>query len=158
MSAPRDLILVHHWPDWYPPAAQATPLNFAAARLKNMDMAGRMTACNMGIEAGARVAMIAPDETTFQFIQDRDMAPKGQVWERAKAHWLNLRSDADAVFERELQFDAADIEPQITWGTSPERTCCASTVVVPQAVNAHQAARPGIHWPATRHQADGRND
>ncbi len=110
-------------------------IEFCGSAFENMDMAGRMTACNMGIEAGARVAMIAPDETTFQFIQDRDMAPKGQVWERAKAHWLNLRSDADAVFERELQFDAADIDPQITWGTSPEDVLRVDSVV-PQAVNA----------------------
>ncbi|WGK69369.1 3-isopropylmalate dehydratase large subunit [Candidatus Haliotispira prima] len=95
-------------------------IEFTGSVFENMNIAGRMTVCNMGIEAGARVAMFAPDEETFRFLQDRDMAPKGAAWDQARTFWLSLKTDDDAVFDRELQFDAADIEPQVTWGTSPE--------------------------------------
>ena len=95
-------------------------IEFAGSVFENMNIAGRLTVCNMGIEAGARVAMIAPDQVTLNYLKGRDMTPKGQTWEQAKAHWLSLRSDDAAAFDRELQFHAADIEPQVTWGTSPE--------------------------------------
>ncbi len=95
-------------------------IEFAGSVFENMSIAGRMTVCNMGIEAGARVAMVAPDQTIFNYLKERAMSPKGQEWEQAMAHWLSLKTDDDAVFDKELQFDAADIEPQVTWGTSPE--------------------------------------
>ena len=82
-------------------------------------MEGRLTLCNLSIEMGARGGMIAPDDVTFAYIRDREYAPKGDDWDRAVAHWRTLRSDDDAVFDREIRFDAADIEPMITYGTNP---------------------------------------
>ena len=107
-------------------------IEFAGSVFENMSIAGRMTVCNMGIEAGARVAMVAPDETIFNYLKERTMSPKGQNWEQAMAHWLSLKTDDDAVFDRELQFNAADIEPQVTWGTSPEDVLNINGIV-PQA-------------------------
>ncbi len=95
-------------------------IEFSGSVFEEMSIAGRMTVCNMGIEAGARVAMVAPDEVTFHFLEGRDMAPKGTQWQQAVEFWRSLRSDEDAQFDRELHFDAAGIESQVTWGTSPE--------------------------------------
>jgi 3-isopropylmalate/(R)-2-methylmalate dehydratase large subunit len=83
-------------------------------------MEGRMTVCNMTIEAGARAGLIAPDETTFRYLQGRPMAPKGAAWEQAVAYWRTLPSDAGAVYDREVRLSAGDIAPLVTWGTSPE--------------------------------------
>jgi 3-isopropylmalate/(R)-2-methylmalate dehydratase large subunit len=85
-----------------------------------MSMAERMTLCNMSIEAGARVGLIAPDAETFAYLRDRPMAPKGEMLERALAYWRTLPSDPDAVFDRELTLDVSLVEPHVTWGTSPE--------------------------------------
>jgi 3-isopropylmalate/(R)-2-methylmalate dehydratase large subunit len=82
-------------------------------------MEGRMTICNMSIEAGARAGMIAPDETTFAYVQGRDHAPTGADWDAAVAHWRTLRTDDDAEFDAEVVLDAADVEPFVTWGTNP---------------------------------------
>ena len=95
-------------------------IEFAGSTIENMDVAGRMTMCNMGIEAGARVSMVAPDSTSCTYLEGRDMVPKGRLWEQAKHYWLSLKSDPDALFDIKLQFNATDIEPQVTWGTSPE--------------------------------------
>ena len=84
-----------------------------------MSMEGRMTVCNMSIEMGARGGMIAPDETTFAYINGRDQAPKGAAWDKALAYWKTLKTDARAIFDLEYNFDAADIEPMITYGTNP---------------------------------------
>ncbi len=92
---------------------------YAGEVFENMSMEGRMTVCNMSIEMGARGGMIAPDQTTFDYINGRDKAPKGEAWDKALAYWKTLKTDADAVFDKELVFDAADIEPQITYGTNP---------------------------------------
>jgi 3-isopropylmalate/(R)-2-methylmalate dehydratase large subunit len=78
-----------------------------------------MTICNMSIEAGARAGLIAPDQTTFDFLQGRPHAPQGADWDAAVAHWATLKSDADAVFDREVHIDAASLTPYVTWGTNP---------------------------------------
>lgn len=95
-------------------------IEFAGSVFREMSMAGRLTVCNMGIEAGARVAMVAPDETTFSFLKGRGKVPQGEMWDRALAYWQTLRSDEDAKFDSDLVFRAEDIEPQVSWGTSPE--------------------------------------
>ncbi|MCX8101835.1 MAG: 3-isopropylmalate dehydratase large subunit [Geminicoccaceae bacterium] len=95
-------------------------IEYAGSVLRALSMEGRMTICNMSIEAGARAGLVAPDEKTFAYLQGRPMAPKGAAWEAAVAYWRTLPSDPDAVFDREVVLDAATIEPQVTWGTSPQ--------------------------------------
>ncbi len=95
-------------------------LEFAGEAIRSLSMEGRMSLCNMAIEAGARCGMIAVDDVTLDYVKDRPYAPKGALWEQAVAVWSQLRSDDDAVFDRELVLDAADIAPQVSWGTSPE--------------------------------------
>lgn len=92
---------------------------YAGDVFENMSMEGRMTVCNMSIEMGARGGMIAPDETTFAYLKDKPFAPKGEEWEQKVAYWKTLPSDADAIFDEEIEFDAADIYPMITFGTNP---------------------------------------
>jgi len=94
-------------------------IEYAGPAIRSLSMEGRMTVCNMSIESGARGGLIAPDETTFSYIRGREFAPKGADFDRAVSYWKTLVSDDDAVFDRELQFDAADIEPMITYGTNP---------------------------------------
>ncbi len=95
-------------------------IEFAGSAIRGLDMAGRMTICNMSIEAGARAGLIAPDETTFAYVRDRPFAPRGEAFERAVAYWRTLASDPDAAYDREVVLDAAMIAPMVTWGTSPE--------------------------------------
>jgi 3-isopropylmalate/(R)-2-methylmalate dehydratase large subunit len=83
-------------------------------------MEGRMTVCNMTIEAGARVGLFAPDETTFEYLKGRPKSPKAGAWETAIEYWKTLTTDEGAVFDEEIVMDASDIQPQVTWGTSPE--------------------------------------
>ena len=87
--------------------------------IRELDMASRMTICNMSIEGGARAGLIAPDETTFDYIKGRTYAPKGEAWDMAVAHWRTLKTDSDAVFDRELTLDASALEPMVTYGTNP---------------------------------------
>ncbi len=94
-------------------------VEYAGDVVKDMSMEGRLTLCNLSIEMGARGGFIAPDETTFNYIKGREYAPKGAEWDRALEYWKTLQSGDDAVFDRELWFDAADIEPRITYGTNP---------------------------------------
>ena len=94
-------------------------VEYAGEAVRSLTMEGRLTLCNLSIEMGARGGMIAPDDVTFAYLRDREYAPKGDDWDRAVAHWRTLRSDDDAVFDREIRFDAADIEPMITYGTNP---------------------------------------
>ncbi len=94
-------------------------VEYAGDVFENMSMEGRMTVCNMSIEMGARGGMIAPDETTFAYIKGKDKAPKGASWDKDLAYWKTLKTEADAVFDLEYNFDAADIEPMITYGTNP---------------------------------------
>jgi len=95
-------------------------IEFAGSAIRALDMAGRMTVCNMSIEAGARAGMIAPDETTFAYVAGKQFAPKGEVLEQAIAWWKTLPSDPGAVFDKEVTIDAASIAPMVTWGTNPE--------------------------------------
>ncbi|PKN59323.1 MAG: 3-isopropylmalate dehydratase large subunit [Deltaproteobacteria bacterium HGW-Deltaproteobacteria-14] len=92
---------------------------YRGAAIEALDMEGRMTLCNMSIEAGARAGMVAPDETTFAWLRGRDFAPSGAAWDRAVARWRELRTDDGATFARRLVIDAATLEPMITWGTNP---------------------------------------
>ena len=93
---------------------------FAGSVIRGFSMEGRMTVCNMAIEAGARAGMIAPDQTTYDYLADRPMTPKGDHWDRAVAYWQTLPSDAGAVYDVEITLAAEDIAPTVTWGTSPE--------------------------------------
>jgi 3-isopropylmalate/(R)-2-methylmalate dehydratase large subunit len=95
-------------------------IEYAGSTIRALDMAGRMTVCNMTIEGGARAGLIAPDETTFVYLQGRPMAPKGLAWEQAVAYWRSLPSDPGAHYDKIIRIDAADLVPQVTWGTSPE--------------------------------------
>ena len=94
-------------------------VEYAGEAVRSLSMEGRLTLCNLSIEMGARGGMVAPDETTFQYIKGRDYAPKGADWDKAVAYWRTLQSEPDAVFDKEVRFDAADIEPMITYGTNP---------------------------------------
>jgi 3-isopropylmalate/(R)-2-methylmalate dehydratase large subunit len=95
-------------------------LEFGGSAIRALTMEGRMTLCNMAIEAGARAGMVAVDQTTINYVKGRPYAPKGAAWEQAVAWWNTLHSDADAQFDRVVELDATKIEPQVTWGTSPE--------------------------------------
>ena len=94
-------------------------VEYAGNVFEDMSMEGRMTVCNMSIEMGARGGMIAPDETTFNYLRGREKSPKGADWDKAVAYWKTLKTDDYAVFDKEYHFDAADIEPMITYGTNP---------------------------------------
>jgi 3-isopropylmalate/(R)-2-methylmalate dehydratase large subunit len=94
-------------------------VEYAGPVFEQMSMEGRMTVCNLSIEMGARGGMIAPDQKTFEYIQDREFTPKGADWDKAMAYWNTLHTDADASFDKELTFDGANIEPMITYGTNP---------------------------------------
>jgi 3-isopropylmalate/(R)-2-methylmalate dehydratase large subunit len=94
-------------------------VEYAGSAIRNLSMEARMTICNMSIEMGARCGMIAPDETTFRYIKGREFAPKEEAWDHALAFWKTLFSDADATFDREINFHASDIAPMITYGTNP---------------------------------------
>jgi 3-isopropylmalate/(R)-2-methylmalate dehydratase large subunit len=95
-------------------------LEYSGEAIRSLSMEGRMTVCNMSIEAGARAGMIAPDEKTYDFLKGRPKAPKGAAWEMAMRHWETLHSDEGAHFDIEVKLDAADLPPIVTWGTSPE--------------------------------------
>ena len=95
-------------------------IEFAGDAITNLSMEGRMTVCNMAIEAGARAGMIAPDEKTFAYLKGRPMAPSGELWDQAVSWWQSLPSDAGAKYDTEITLKAAEIEPTVTWGTSPE--------------------------------------
>ena len=95
-------------------------IEYAGEAIRALSMEGRMTLCNLTIEAGARAGLVAPDETTFDYIRGRPAAPKGAAWEMALAHWKTFFTDEDAVFDREVRLDASAIAPLVTWGTSPE--------------------------------------
>ncbi|MXV17182.1 3-isopropylmalate dehydratase large subunit [Hufsiella ginkgonis] len=94
-------------------------VEYAGETIRSLSMEGRMTICNMSIEMGARGGMIAPDDTTFNYVKDREFAPKGEEWDKALAYWKTLYSDIDAQFDKVLYFAAEDIEPMITYGTNP---------------------------------------
>jgi 3-isopropylmalate/(R)-2-methylmalate dehydratase large subunit len=93
---------------------------YAGSTFRDMSMEGRMTVCNMSIEAGARAGLVAPDEKTIAYVMGRPYAPKGAAWEQAVAYWRTLPSDPGAKYDKEVHLDAADIAPHVTWGTSPQ--------------------------------------
>ena len=95
-------------------------IEYAGEAIRELSMEGRMTVCNMSIEGGARAGLIAPDQTTFDYIMGRPMAPKGAAWEQAVEYWKTLPSDEGASYDKEVSLSAGDITPQVTWGTSPE--------------------------------------
>ncbi len=105
-------------------------IEYAGQAIRELTMEGRMTVCNMTIEAGARGGLIAPDETTFEFLRGRPMSPKGTAWESAEVYWRTLPGDEGATYDKEATLNAADIAPQVTWGTSPEDVV-AITATVP---------------------------
>jgi 3-isopropylmalate/(R)-2-methylmalate dehydratase large subunit len=105
-------------------------IEYAGSAIRALSMEGRLTVCNMSIEAGARAGMVAPDDTTFAYLHGRPNAPTGAGWDRAVAAWRDLATDAGARFDREVRLDAADIAPTVTWGTSPE-TAVPVTARVP---------------------------
>ena len=94
-------------------------VEYAGSAIRNLTMEGRLPLCNLSIEMGARGGMVAPDEVTFEYIKGRESAPQGEAWDKALAYWKTLKSDDDAVFDKEVRFEAADIEPMITYGTNP---------------------------------------
>ncbi|MFT8670857.1 MAG: 3-isopropylmalate dehydratase large subunit [Acetobacter orientalis] len=108
-------------------------IEFAGSAIRGLDMAGRMTLCNMSIEAGARAGLVAPDDTTFDYIKGRPFAPKGGAFDEAVAYWRTLSTDDGAHFDKEVSLRAEDIAPSLTWGTSPE-TVLAITDTVPDPV------------------------
>ena len=95
-------------------------IEYAGSAIRNLSMEGRMTICNMTIEAGARAGLIAPDDKTFDYIKDRPMAPQGADWDKAVAWWKSLPTDDDAIFDQDIHIEANDIAPSVTWGTSPQ--------------------------------------
>ena len=95
-------------------------IEFAGSAVRGLSMEGRMTVCNMAIEAGARAGMIAADDTTINYFKGRPFAPQGELWDKAVSYWRTLHSDAGAKFDKVVKLDAAEIRPQVTWGTSPE--------------------------------------
>jgi 3-isopropylmalate/(R)-2-methylmalate dehydratase large subunit len=119
-------------------------IEFAGEAVQALSMEGRMTLCNMAIEAGARVGLVAVDDTTIDYIRGRPFAPQGELFERAAAAWRQLVSDADAQFDRVVEIDAAAIAPQVTWGTSPEMVLPVDGRVPDPAVESDAARAEGM--------------
>jgi 3-isopropylmalate/(R)-2-methylmalate dehydratase large subunit len=119
-------------------------IEYAGEAIRALDMAGRLTVCNMSIEAGARAGMIAPDETTFAYIKGRPFAPQGDAFDHAVAYWRTLASDEGAVYDKTVVLDAADIVPMVTWGTSPEAVLPITGRVPDPADLADDAKRDGM--------------
>jgi 3-isopropylmalate/(R)-2-methylmalate dehydratase large subunit len=127
-------------------------IEYAGEAVTSMTMEQRMTVCNMSIEAGARAGMIAPDEATFQYLENREYSPKGKRFDDAVAFWKTLESDPDASFDRELRLDGAAIAPQVTWGTNPGMVCdVTGSVPDPDSLpdeNGRKAARRALEYMA----------
>ena len=116
-------------------------VEFAGSAIRGLSVEGRMTLCNMAIEAGARAGLVAADETTFAYLKGRPYAPSGALWEQAVAYWRTLHSDADAVFDAVIEIPAETIEPQVTWGTSPEQVLAIGGRVPDPAAEADSVRR-----------------
>ncbi|MEG0082269.1 MAG: 3-isopropylmalate dehydratase large subunit [Massilia sp.] len=117
-------------------------IEFGGATIRALSMEGRMTVCNMAIEAGARAGMVAVDDTTIAYVKDRPLSPTADQWEQAVAYWRTLHSDDGAVFDTVVELDAQDIQPQVTWGTSPEMVI-AIDGRVPDPLDEHDPVRRG---------------
>jgi len=119
-------------------------IEFGGEAIQALSMEGRMTVCNMAIEAGARAGMVAVDQKTIEYIKGRPYAPKGELWEQAVAAWADLHSDADAKFDTVINIDAASIKPQVTWGTSPEMVVGVDQTVPDPANEKDDVKREGM--------------
>jgi 3-isopropylmalate/(R)-2-methylmalate dehydratase large subunit len=97
-------------------------IEYRGEALRSLSMEGRMTVCNMSIEGGARAGLVAPDETTFEYLKDKPYAPKGEDWDRAVEEWRSLRTDEGAEFDKEVVIRAEDLVPYVSWGTTPAQT------------------------------------
>jgi 3-isopropylmalate/(R)-2-methylmalate dehydratase large subunit len=115
-------------------------IEFAGSAIRSLSMEGRMTVCNMAIEAGARAGMVAPDDTTFEYLAGRPMAPVGEAWERAVADWRTLASDPGASYDRSVSIDVSSLEPQVTWGTDPGMVMAVSGRIPETTVPGHRKA------------------
>ena len=125
-------------------------IEYAGSAIRSLSLEGRLTICNMSIEAGARAGMVAPDDTTYQYLQGRPYAPKGADWDKALAVWKNLPSQDEAEFDREAHLDAAQIAPMVTWGTSPAAAAPITDVVPDPAAasdaNSRQAMQSALAY------------
>lgn len=125
-------------------------IEYSGAAIRDLSMEQRMTVCNMSIEAGARAGMIAPDETTFSYLEGRQFAPKGRAFDEAVASWRSLASDHEAYFDRELTLDVSTLAPQVSWGTSPGMVVdVTGSIVDPETLdseNARKAARRALEY------------
>ena len=119
-------------------------IEYAGSAIRELSMEGRMTICNMSIEAGARAGMIAPDATTFAYLKGRRFSPKGEAWQRAVSEWSKLPSDAGAKFDRELTIDATALTPYVTWGTSPGMVAPITAAVPDPASAPNEQERKGL--------------
>lgn len=119
-------------------------IEFAGSAVRSLSMEGRMTVCNMAIEAGARAGMIAADDTTIDYFKGRPFAPQGELWDKAVAYWRTLHSDAGAQFDKVVKLDAAEIRPQVTWGTSPEMVVAVDGCVPDPAKESDPVKRSSI--------------
>jgi 3-isopropylmalate/(R)-2-methylmalate dehydratase large subunit len=119
-------------------------IEFAGSAIRGLSMEGRMTLCNMAIEAGARAGMVAVDDTTVDYLKGRPLAPKGTLWQQAVAYWRTLKSDDNAKFDKVIALDAATIMPQVTWGTSPQMVTSIDGNVPDPAREADPVRREGI--------------
>ncbi|ATE59289.1 3-isopropylmalate dehydratase large subunit [Thauera sinica] len=119
-------------------------VEFGGSAIRALSMEGRMTICNMAIEAGARAGMVGVDDTTIAYLQDKPFAPKGELWDKAAAYWRTLKSDDGAQFDEVVELDAAAIQPQVTWGTSPEMVVTINDRVPDPACEADPVRREGM--------------
>jgi 3-isopropylmalate/(R)-2-methylmalate dehydratase large subunit len=119
-------------------------IEFAGSAIRSLSMEGRMTVCNMAIEAGARAGMIAVDDTTIEYVKGRQFAPKAPLWDSAVAYWRTLKSDPAAKFDREVTLDAREIKPHVTWGTSPEMVTSVDSVVPDPEKEKDSSRREGM--------------
>lgn len=120
---------------------QGHVIEYRGEAIRKLSMDARMTICNMSIEAGARAGMIAPDEVTFEYLKGRPHAPEGELWDKAVEYWKTLKTDDDAVFDKEVTLNAADLQPFVTWGTNPGQGApITATVPVPEQI-ADETAR-----------------
>ncbi|GAB6142336.1 3-isopropylmalate dehydratase large subunit [Methylosoma difficile] len=119
-------------------------IEFAGEAIRALSMEGRMTVCNMAIEAGARAGLIAVDDVTIDYYRDRTYSPKGDHWFMAERYWQRLHSDADAVFDKVIELDATAIKPQVTWGTSPELVAAVDACVPDPALEADEVKRQSM--------------
>ncbi|MCP1367131.1 aconitase family protein, partial [Halomonas sp. BBD48] len=119
-------------------------IEFAGSAIRDLSMEGRMTICNMAIEAGARVGLVGVDDNTIEYLRERPYAPSAEHWDAAVNAWRNLVSDDDAAFDKEVVLDAAEIAPQVTWGTSPEMVASVEATVPDPAALDDDTAKRGV--------------